>query len=146
MKRSPRALKRTANAGGSTSWSRFRHCNWWLRDPVSRASFLLAAAYLVRDRDVKLRIYPGIAPMLVIPFIFLLQGYGHKGSGGMTFGISFSGAYLGLVPFLGLQILQYSQQWQAADVFRVAPMPGPARCATVRAVPFFVFWLCRWWY
>ena len=101
--------------------------NWWLRDPVSRASFLLTAAYLVRDRDVKLRVYPGIAPMLVIPFVFLLQGVGRGNSGGMSFGIPFSGVYLGLVPFLGLQILQYSQQWQAADVFRLAPIPGPAR-------------------
>jgi ABC-2 type transport system permease protein len=41
---------------------------WWLRDPVARASFLLTAAYLVRDRDVKLRVYPGIAPILIIPF------------------------------------------------------------------------------
>jgi hypothetical protein len=24
-------------------------------------------------------------------------------------------------------MLEYSQQWQAADVFRVAPLPGPAR-------------------
>ncbi len=100
---------------------------WWLRDPVSRASFLLVAAYLVRDRDVKLRIYPGLAPMLVVPFVFLLQGYGqHNSSIGGGFGIPFSGAYLGLVPLLGLQLLQYSQQWQAADVFRAAPMVGPA--------------------
>jgi ABC-2 type transport system permease protein len=100
--------------------------SWWLRDPVSRASFLLAAAYLVRDRDVKLRVYPGIAPMLVVPFVFLLQSHGQKDSGMGLFGIPFSGVYLGLVPLLGLQILQYSQQWQAADIFRVAPLPGPA--------------------
>jgi ABC-2 type transport system permease protein len=114
--------------------------SWWLRDPVSRASFLLTAAYLVRDRDVKLRVYPGIAPMLVIPFVFLFQDYGHKNSGGMAFGIPFSGVYLGLVPFLGLQILQYSQQWQAADVFRVAPIPGPALIChgARRAVLFFL--------
>ena len=101
--------------------------SWWLRDPVSRASFLLTAAYLVRDRDVKLRVYPGIAPMLVIPFVFLLQGHGHGHSGGVSFGIPFSGVYLGLVPLSGLQILQYSQQWQAADVFRAAPVSGPAQ-------------------
>ena len=44
---------------------------WWLRDPVSRASFLLVAAYLFRDRDVKLRVYPGLAPMLAWPVIML---------------------------------------------------------------------------
>jgi hypothetical protein len=99
--------------------------SWWLRDPVARASFLLTAAYLVRDRDVKLRVYPGLAPMLIIPFVFLLQNPGRHGAG-VGFGVPFTGAYIGLVPMLGLQLLQYSQQWQAADVFRVAPMPGPS--------------------
>jgi len=101
--------------------------SWWLRDPVARASFLLTAAYLVRDRDVKLRVYPGIAPVLVIPFIFLLQSTGHKGANDFGFGVPFSGLYLGLVPLLGLQMLQYSQQWQASDIFRAAPMAGPAQ-------------------
>jgi ABC-2 type transport system permease protein len=94
---------------------------WWLRDSVVRASFLLTAAYLMRDREVKLRVYPGLAPMLVMPLIFLIQGRG--GTGG--FGISFSGAYLGLVPLLALTLIQYSQQWQAADLFRAAPISGP---------------------
>jgi hypothetical protein len=102
--------------------------SWWLRDPVARASFLLTAAYLIRDRDVKLRVYPGIAPILIIPFVFLLQNpHHHDGSNDIGFGVPFSGLYLGLVPLLGLQILQYSQQWQAGDIFRVAPMPGPAQ-------------------
>jgi hypothetical protein len=96
--------------------------SWWLRDPVSRASFLLTTAYLARDRDVKLRVYPGIAPMLVIPFVFLFQ----RGMGGNAFGIAFSGGYIGIIPLLALNILKYSQQWQAADIFRMAPVRGPA--------------------
>jgi hypothetical protein len=96
---------------------------WWLRDPVARAAFLLTTAYLVRDRDVKLRIYPGLAPMLVMPLIFLIQDRGGNGSG---FSIAFAGGFLGLLPMLALNLLQYSQQWQAADLFRVAPMAGPA--------------------
>ena len=96
---------------------------WWLRDSVSRAAFLLTAAYLVRDRDTKLRVYPGLAPMLVMPIIFLLQERG-RGSGG--FGGAFAGVFLGFIPVLGLTLLQYSQQWQAADLFRAAPIAGPA--------------------
>lgn len=99
---------------------------WWLRDSVTRASFLLSAAYLFRDRDVKLRVYPGIAPMLVMPIIFLLQDRNRNGTspdGG--FGIAFAGAFLGLIPILGLNLLQYSQQWQAADLFHAAPLAGP---------------------
>jgi hypothetical protein len=101
--------------------------SWWLRDPVARASFLLTAAYLIRDRDVKLRVYPGIAPILIIPFVFLLQNNHHKDASDVGFGVPFSGVYLGMVPLLGLQMLQYSQQWQASDIFRAAPMAGPAQ-------------------
>jgi ABC-2 type transport system permease protein len=100
--------------------------SWWLRDPVARASFLLTAAYLVRDRDVKLRVYPGIAPVLILPFVFLLQEHHRTASASAGFGIPFAGIYLGMVPLFALQMLEYSQQWQAADVFRAAPMPGPA--------------------
>jgi hypothetical protein len=97
---------------------------WWFLDPVSRASFVLTGAYLFRDRDVKLRVYPGIAPMLVMPLIMLLQGRGRGGLNGFL--IAFAGSYLGMIPYLGLNLLQYSQQWQASDVFRAAPMVGPA--------------------
>jgi len=96
---------------------------WWLKDSVTRASFLLTAAYLVRDRDVKLRVYPGLAPMLVMPFIFLLRERGHDGA---SFGAAFAGSYAGLIPLLGLSFLQYSQQWHAAEIFRAAPILGPA--------------------
>jgi len=96
----------------------------WLRDPVSRATFLLVAAYLVRDRDVKLRVYPGIAPLMIMPLLLLLQSGTRSGAG--PFGVAFAGTYLGIIPLLGIGLLQFSQQWQAADVFRAAPLPGPA--------------------
>jgi hypothetical protein len=96
---------------------------WALRDSVTRASFILTIAYLVRDRDVKLRIYPSVAPMLMMPLIFLLQGRGQNTG---SFGVAFAGTYLGLVPLLCLDLLRYSQHWQAADIFRAAPLPGPA--------------------
>jgi len=98
---------------------------WWLRDPVERASFLLTAAYLFRDRDVKLRIYPSLAPMLVVPVILLTQG--HMRGGSDNFGLAFAGGYIGLIPLLALNLLQYSQQWLASDIFRAAPLAGPAK-------------------
>jgi ABC-2 type transport system permease protein len=99
---------------------------WWLRDPVVRASFLLSAAYLVRDRDVKLRMYPAIAPLLVFPVIMLFQGFRGDGREVGGFSFSFACGYLGLVPLMALNMLQFSQDWQAADVFRAAPLAGPA--------------------
>ncbi len=121
--------------------------SWWLRNSVERASFLLIAAYLVRDRDTKLRIYPGIAPMLVMPLVMLLQQRNSPFSGG--FGVAFTAGYLGLIPLLAMDLLRYSQHWQAADIFRVAPMTGPAHLShgVRRAVllfltmPAFIFFL-----
>ena len=98
---------------------------WFLRDSVSRASFVLVLAYLIRDRDVKLRIYPGLAPLLIMPVIFMLQDYARNRETG-SFGVALAGAFMGLMPFLALGLLRYSQQWQASDIFRAAPIPGPA--------------------
>ena len=97
--------------------------SWLLRDPVTRASFRLCAAYLFRDRDMKLRLYPGLAPVMVMPMVFLLQGVSGKGS---EIGIAFAGGYLGLVPLMAMNLLQYSQHWQAADLYRQTPVAGPA--------------------
>jgi ABC-2 type transport system permease protein len=94
---------------------------WFFRTPISRATFLLTAAYLFRDRDVKLRVFPGLAPMLIIPLVFLFQDE-HTSK---NFGLAFSGGFLASIPLLALDLLQYSQQWQASDIFRVAPMAGP---------------------
>ena len=101
---------------------------WWLRDPVVRASFLLTAAYLIRDRDVKLRVYPGLAPILLLPFWALLGNHPSTGTGShdVGFWVPFVGLYLGMVPWTAMGFLQYSQQWRAAEVFRLAPMSGPA--------------------
>jgi hypothetical protein len=59
---------------------------------------------------------------MVMPLIFLFQG---RSTG--SFGLALCGGYLGMVPLLGLTLLQYSQQWQAADLFRTTPLPGPSR-------------------
>jgi hypothetical protein len=98
---------------------------WWLRDPVGRASFLLTIAYLTRDRETKLRVYPGIAPVVILPFIVLWQNHQGSSPGEINFIVPFMGIYLGMVPMASLQLLRYSQQWPAADVFQMAPMLGP---------------------
>lgn len=89
--------------------------------PVSRAGFVLTAAYLFRDRDVKLRVFPGLAPMLIMPIVFLFQD--RQTAEG--FGVAFSAGFLATVPLIAIDLLQFSQQWQASDIFRAAPMAGP---------------------
>lgn len=95
---------------------------WLFRTPISRASFLLTAAYLCRDRDVKLRVFPSLAPMLIIPFVFMLQDERAPAN----FFLALAAGFLASIPLVALDLLQYSQQWQASDIFRVAPMKGPA--------------------
>jgi hypothetical protein len=95
--------------------------SWWLRDSVTRAAFLLIAAYLVRDRDVKLRVYPSLAPLLAMPAVFLLRA----GESGGSVMVAISGAFLGLTPLTALGVLRFSQHWQATEIFRAAPIAGP---------------------
>jgi ABC-2 type transport system permease protein len=90
--------------------------------PVSRASFILTLAYMFRDRDVKLRVFPGIAPMMMLPLVFLFQD--RQTSEG--FGVAFAAGFFATTPLMVLDLLQYSQQWQASDIFRAAPMAVPA--------------------
>jgi ABC-2 type transport system permease protein len=100
--------------------------SWWLRDSVARASFLLTAAYLMRDRDVKLRVYPAMSIYLILPIIFIARGSAPKSEAMVGFGIAYAAAFLGMIPMMALNLLQYSQQWQASDIFRAAPIAGPA--------------------
>jgi len=113
--------------------------------PVSRAGFILTAAYMFRDRDVKLRVFPGIAPMFVMPFVFMFQNSGHNGQSpndpfSAGFGAAFSAGFLACIPLIVLDLVQYSQHWQASDIFRAAPMAGPAQLChgARRAVLYFI--------
>ena len=107
---------------------------WFLRDSVTKASFQLVAAYMFRDRDTKLRLYPGLAPMMVMPIMLIVtnrktshQVLDNDFSRGMgQFFIAMAAAYLCLVPLTALNLLKFSQQYRAADVFVAAPILGPA--------------------
>jgi hypothetical protein len=107
---------------------------WWVRGSVPRASFVLTLAYLFRDRETRLRVYPGVVPMVVIPVLILVDNREPSGFG--TFGLAFAGMYVGLIPMLALDTLRHSSQAPAAAIFRAAPIagPGPACLGARRAV------------
>jgi hypothetical protein len=98
--------------------------SWWLRAPTQRAIFKLTIVYVLRDRDVKLRVYPGIAPIMVLPFLILFQQSPRELDFGGIY-IAFAGLFLAQVPLLVMTILRFSQQWQASDLFRAVPVEGP---------------------
>jgi len=117
----------------ASAWADSALMRPFLNGSVDRASFALCIAYLLRDRDVQLRVYPGVAPMLVMPFTFLLMGHqelsthaGRELMGSITpMYTFFSGCYMGYLPFTALRLLKYSQQWKASENFQIAPVPGP---------------------
>jgi hypothetical protein len=104
---------------------------WWLRSGAARTAFVLVFAYMVRNREVKLRLYPSIAPTLVIPFLMLWQTSSNSAGSGFIF--TFAGVFIGMVPMLSISLLRYCEHWQASDIFRIAPLAGPAQlCAGAR--------------
>lgn len=94
---------------------------WWLRDPVERESFKLTTAYLFRDREIKLRLYPGIAPMLIMPLVMLFSGGKGDAQGAMMMQ-GFATCFLGMVSLQALMFLGCSEHWRAAAFFHVAPL------------------------
>ena len=100
-------------------WVNSAPLTWIMRDPAARAAFSLSLAYLLRDREVKLRIYPSLASLLAVPLFTVFTGQ----SGFM---IPLGSSMVGMVPLIAIRLLQYSQQWPAADLFRRVPVRGPA--------------------
>jgi hypothetical protein len=104
---------------------------WFLPDTFSKASFQLISAYMFRDRDVKLRLYPGIVPMMIMPIVMLLpttsmRHEGMAGSGFSGFMAAFGSMYMCVMPPIAIGLLQYSQQYRASDIFLIAPVPSPS--------------------
>ncbi|MFC7336145.1 hypothetical protein ACFQY0_03065 [Haloferula chungangensis] len=120
------ARPQKALAAGKQPWieriSRLPLLRDLLRDPLVAAGFRLVLAHLARDRDTKLRFYPGLAPILVMPIVFLIPGAGSMDS---SAGVALAGGYLATLPLLAMNLLQFSSHWQATDLFRYTPMPGP---------------------
>lgn len=96
-----------------------RLLRWWLRDPVERHSFVLASAYLVRDRETKVKVLPSIAPLVFMPLLLCTGSMGRMASGMALFAIG----YLAIVPLQPMALLQRSEQWRATDLLRAAPLP-----------------------
>ncbi len=95
---------------------------WWLRDPVERQSFLLTSAYLARDRETKLKLYPSIVPFVILPLVMTLGVGSRRHAGASTFMDSMAVGYLAVVPIQALMLLRRSEHWRAASLFAQAPL------------------------
>jgi hypothetical protein len=92
----------------------------WLRDPVERASFRLATAYLRRDRDVRLRLRPSLVVFALLPLAGLVV---EEQQGGHLVPLA-SVCLLGMVPGVALEALRISSHPVASELFAIVPIAG----------------------
>jgi len=98
------------------SWAERWPLRWWLRDPVERASFKLASAYLARERTLQVQIASACAMFLIFPLMSLFQ----RRAGAE---MSFVWAYLASTTAdAALLFLRSSSHPEAAEVFAVTPL------------------------
>jgi hypothetical protein len=90
-------------------------------DPVERGAFRLATAYMRRDRDLRMRLYPSIATILV----FAILPFFDRKFAGRT-GPLLVLTFIGMQTTTAMATLKMSPQFAAADVFRYAPLRGTA--------------------
>lgn len=92
----------------------------WLRDPVERAAFQLATAYLRRDRDVRLRLRPSLVVFALLPLAGLVI---ETNRGGHLVPLA-SVCLLGMVPGVALEALRISSHPVASELFAIVPIAG----------------------
>lgn len=96
---------------------------WWMRDPIEQQAFLLTTAYIFRDREMKLRLLPGLAPMLVMPLVMVLTIRGGTDGNQVGWIQPFAASYTGIIPLQAMLFLRRSEHWRAAGLFHMAPLP-----------------------
>jgi len=90
-------------------------------DPVERAAFRLARAYLARDRDMRMRIYPSLALVAVFPVLAILDA-----DRTARFGAIMTVFMVGTLPVTAMMTFKMSPHYEAAELFLYAPLRGTA--------------------
>ena len=93
----------------------------WLRDPVERGVYRLTSAYMRRDRDVRMRLYPSLATIVVFAILPLIDANASARTGPVLVL-----TFIGMLSNTAMATLKMSPQYAAADVFRYAPLAGTA--------------------
>ncbi len=95
-----------------------RLVRWWLGDPVERAAFRLAAAYMRRDRETKTRLYPSVGFFLLLPVAQLLGHTAYRFRAAAILAV----ILVGMMPSMVLESLRVSSHHAAAELFAVMPL------------------------
>jgi hypothetical protein len=89
----------------------------WVRGPIEQAAFGLATAYIRRDREIKLRLYPQFG-MFVMFMVFALTDWKRERSHNALFVVMMAP----VIPVMVVETLRMSSQHAASDLFRYSPL------------------------
>jgi ABC-2 type transport system permease protein len=97
---------------------------FFLRSSIERAVFDLVATYLKRDREIKVRLYPSFAYLIMFPLIGLVTGGLADPFVSQEFRINtiIGAAMIPFVASVGAEAILFSEHYQAAYIFRAAPV------------------------
>jgi hypothetical protein len=90
-------------------------------DPVEFGAFRLARSYLARDRDMRMRIYPSLALIVVFPVLAVVDPERTS-----SFGAIMTIFIVGTLPATTMMTFKMSPHHAAADLFLYAPLHGTA--------------------
>src|SRR5436853_901643 len=95
-----------------------------LARPAERAAFDLVSIYLRRNREVKVRLYPSLAYFVFVPLLAIFsEGLPDPFSRHGVDAYALMGALMiCYVALTGGEVLRFSEQYEAAYIFRVAPV------------------------
>jgi ABC-2 type transport system permease protein len=97
---------------------------FFLRNSIERAVFDLVATYLKRDREIKVRLYPSFAYLIMFPLIGLVTGGLADPFVSQEFRVNtiIGAAMIPFVASVGAEAILFSEHYQAAYIFRAAPV------------------------
>jgi hypothetical protein len=117
-----KTAKDSPSGSGTASKSTWRGRNpilrAWIRDPIEWSAFRTAAAYMRRDREVRLRVYSSLTMFVVFIALSFVDGRSERGE----FLPLMMFAMAGTVPVTVVESLRMSSHFAAADVFYAAPL------------------------
>jgi hypothetical protein len=103
-----------------------------------RAYFRFASSMMKNERDFKLKVYPSLGLSIVIPFIFIMNGY-NTNFNELSTSKSYLTIYFSLIIIPTIMILlKYSGKYKGAWIYRVAPIQQlkPIFSGTIKAFIF----------
>ncbi len=96
----------------------------WLKEPLTKASFILCASYILKDRDLRMRMISALSPMVTLPILWMSKDA--KG-GAATFFVIVTSFFVALTPSVALSTLSQSPHFKACELFYMAPIQGPSK-------------------